>query len=73
MMHVSFLSCLSASPIDAGFLYGEDTMLRVTVNGTLQEIMHWKGHNQMIVTDLMAGIRKETIIILYEQFPRQVE
>jgi hypothetical protein len=44
MMHVSLLSCLSASPVDAGFLYDEDTVLRERVKGTLQEIMNWKGH-----------------------------
>jgi hypothetical protein len=48
-------------------------MPRETVKGTLREIMNWTGHSQMIVTDLLARIRKETIIILYEQFPRQVE
>jgi len=46
---------------------------RETVKETLQEIMNWVGHSQMIVTDLLVGIRKETIIILYEQFSRKVE
>jgi len=44
MMHLSLVSCLSASPVDAGFLNDEDTLLRETVKGTLQEIMNWKGH-----------------------------
>jgi hypothetical protein len=44
MMRLSLLSCLSASPVAAGFLYDEDTILRETVKGTLQEIMNWKGH-----------------------------
>jgi hypothetical protein len=44
MMLVPLLSCLSASPIDAGFLNDEDTTLRETIKGTLQEIMNWKGH-----------------------------
>jgi hypothetical protein len=69
---VSLLVYLSASPVDAGFLYGEDSMLRETIKGTLQEIMNWKGHSQMMVTDLLAGIRKETIKILSEQFPGQM-
>jgi len=54
MIHVSLLSCLSASPVDAGFLCDEDTMLRETVKGTLQEIIHWKGHSRMIVTDFIG-------------------
>ena len=53
MMHVSLLSCLSATPVDAGFLYDEDIMLRETVKGTPQEIMHWKGHSWVIVTDFI--------------------
>jgi len=55
---MSLLSCLSASPIDAGFLYDEDTMLRESVKGTLQEIMNWKGHSQVIVTDFIGRDKK---------------
>jgi hypothetical protein len=51
----------------------KNIMPRETVKGTLQEIMNWTGHSQMIVTDLLAGIGKETITILYEQFSRKVE
>lgn len=74
MMHLSLLSCLLASPVDASFLrdrryHGKGNSKRNTAGNNELE----GAHNQMIDTDLLAGIRKETIIILYVQFPRQVE
>jgi hypothetical protein len=35
--------------------------------------MNWKGHSRMIVTGLLEGIWKETIITLYEQLPGEEE
>ena len=58
----------------AGFLYDEDNHAKGNSKmDTAGNIELEMTHSRMIVTDLLAGIREETLIILYEQSPRQLE